>query len=99
MTFEKKCFITPADILAARFKCVNCGAITTIPLNKLTSANLQSLIHRACQHCQTPSGFGLGTAETDHFLTFNVALSRMAEVLKGRNLEYGFEIDCPKDGE
>ncbi len=96
MTFEKKCFIKPEDILAVRLVCGNCKASLTIPIEKLASANLQIVLTRNCPHCQTAYGFGIGTSQLEHVVTFNILLSRLGELLKGMNLEYGFEIECGK---
>ncbi|MGC1107081.1 MAG: hypothetical protein WA876_11130 [Candidatus Acidiferrales bacterium] len=97
MTFEKKCFITPNDILAVRFKCVDCKATRTIPIDKLGNAAVHQLMIQACPHCHKDSNFPLGTAELQHFHEFNLILSRLSEILKGRNVEYGFEISVPED--
>ncbi len=94
MTFEKKCFIKPEDILSVRLRCVKCKAISTIPIDKISPGNLQQFLMRDCLYCQTPTGFGIDTSETAHFARFNLLLAGLKDLLKGRNLEYGFEIEC-----
>jgi RNase P subunit RPR2 len=99
MTFEKKCFISPTDILAVRFRCTKCSATKSIPIEKLASANLQKVLSDNCPHCGTESNFPYGTTEFEKFIEFNTLLGRLREKLNGRNLEYGFEIACPNDGD
>lgn len=97
MTFEKKVFITPEDIFAVRFKCVECKATRTIPVDKLATANIHQFLTQSCPHCQKASSFPLNTSDLQYFHEFNVYLSRLKEMLKGRHVEYGFEIAVPQD--
>jgi len=97
MTYEKKCFIEPEDILSVRFRCTNCGAMLTVPLNQISSAKLQVIVASPCSQCDKDSGFSYGTSEMESFIRFNMMLSRLAEVMKGRNLQYGFEVKCADD--
>jgi hypothetical protein len=99
MTIEKKCFIKPEDIVAVSFQCKVCKSTTTIPIQKLTNSNVQSLLMKNCPHCQAESSFSMGTTELEHFIRFNVTLTRLAELLQGRNIEYGFEIKHEGYGE
>jgi hypothetical protein len=94
MTFEKKCFVRPEDILAVRFQCTGCKASTSIPIDKLLSGDIGLAITRVCPHCKTPSGFPYGTSEMEHFINFNLILGGLKEMMKGRGVEYGFEIEC-----
>ena len=94
MTFEKKCFIKPEDILGIRFECGNCKSISTIPIDKVTPNELTNSITRACPYCQSASGFPYGTSELEHFIKFNSLLAQLKELMKGRNIQYGFEIKC-----
>jgi hypothetical protein len=97
VTFEKRCFVEPQDILSIRLRCANCGSILTVPLEQISSAKLQTLLAHPCSQCDKELGFSHGTAEMESFVRFNVMLSRLADVMKGRNLEYGFEVKCAED--
>jgi hypothetical protein len=95
MIFEKKCFISPKDILAVRLRCAECKATQTIPLDKLTGQNIQTVIAQSCPHCNTPSKLSYDTVEFRKLIQFGGLLSELGNLLEGRNLEYGFEIECP----
>jgi hypothetical protein len=99
MTFEKKCYVRPEDIVAVRIRCANCKASTSIPIASLPNSNLQGVLTRECPYCQKASGIGFGTTEMEQLIRFNNLLARLADSLKGRNIEYGFEVECesPKE--
>lgn len=94
MTFEKKCFVEPEDILAVRFECSNCGSILTIPVKQISSTKIQKILDNPCSQCDKETGFPFGTSEMERFIRFNVTLSELSEAMKGRNLKFGFEVKC-----
>ena len=97
MTFEHKCFVSPEDILAVRIGCASCKAMRTIPVDKLSAAALEAILTQSCPHCNAPSKFPNGTSEMNHLIQFNILLNGLGGLLSGRNIKYGFEIECPDD--
>jgi len=94
MTFDKKCFIKPEDIQAVVFRCQKCKAATSIPIDQLAKADIQSLATKQCAHCQIETGFSFSTSEIEIFLQFNEKLAKLRDALKGRKIEYSFQIEC-----
>jgi hypothetical protein len=99
MTFERKCFMSPRDILAVRLRCSTCKATRTIPIDKLRSANLHLVVTRNCPHCTTEFNFPNGTTELEKFVQFNDLLAGLDKLLVGRNFDYDFEVACPQDAD
>lgn len=94
MTFEKKCLIEPDDIIAVQYECGNCRAAIIIPIEKLSPDSVASIAVASCRHCQTPSGFQMGTNETKSFLEFSRSLISIAAIMKGHNLKVRLNINC-----
>ena len=97
MTFEKRCFIKPEDIRGIRLRCVKCKATVTIPLEKVIYQKLAPVLMQNCAHCDTPSGFMPDTNETHFLLALSTSIRELGEKMKGRNIEYSFEIECNAD--
>jgi len=95
VTFEKKCFIAPEDIVAVRFTCTECHTAVVVPIEKVDS-DVGMLIARKCPQCPTESDFRIGTAETEALIQFNKLLAGLPTTLKGRNIEYSLQVDCPE---
>src|ERR1035437_7376918 len=96
MTFEKKCFVSPADVIAVHYECGNCHAAVVIPIEKLKGDRWVTLAVADCQQCGKPSGLTMNTKEGKVFFQFNEALGELAEVLAARNLVFRLEIKCPQ---
>ncbi len=96
MTFEKKCFVHPADVIAVHFECGNCHAAISVPIEKLKGDRWVNVAVADCQQCGKPSGLKLDTNEGKTFFHFNDTLGQLAEVLTGRNLIFRLEIKCPE---
>jgi hypothetical protein len=92
MTYEKLVFVKPEDIQAVVFRCKNCKAAVTIPIDRL--GNVEALTTKNCAHCNKETGFAFMTAESETFFKFNEALAGLRSALQGRNLEYSFQISC-----
>jgi len=94
MTFEKKCFVSPEDIISVEFKCADCGSATTVPFGKLKTENVKLLLMSPCRHCHKETGLAENTQEFAALLDFNLILGRLAQTLKGRGIKYSFQIEC-----
>jgi hypothetical protein len=95
MTQEKKCFVRPLDISAVRIRCVNCGGASIIPITKLANRDKMAfVIGRQCQHCDVESGFRLHTAELEGVVSFAEQLGKLADFLRGRNIEMSLQVEC-----
>jgi hypothetical protein len=94
MTFEKKCLIEMEDIKAVQYECGKCHSAVVIPIHNLNKEMAASISMAVCNHCQTPYGFAPATQETRTFVEFSEALSKIAEVMKGRNLRFRLDIKC-----
>lgn len=92
MTYEKLAFVKPEDIQAVVFRCKNCKAAVTIPIERL--GNIEALATKNCAHCNKETGFSFMTKESETLFKFNEALAGLRDALKGRNLEYSFQISC-----
>jgi hypothetical protein len=95
VTFEKKCFIAPSDIVAVRFTCKECHTAVVIPIEKV-NLDIGLLIVRKCSQCPAESDFRVGTTETETFIQFNQLLAKLADALEGRNIEYSLQVECPE---
>jgi len=95
VTFEKKCFIAPEDIAAVRFTCTGCRTAVVVPIGKV-DANIGLLFIGKCRHCPTESNFVPAGAETETLIEFNRLLAGLATALKGRNIEYSLQVECPE---
>jgi hypothetical protein len=95
VTFEKTCFVSPQDILSVRIQCAKCGSANIVPLAKL--GRIGNALASNCIHCGEPSGIGMGTRELEELVVFSDILGRLAGSLKGRNVKYSFQIECPKE--
>jgi hypothetical protein len=95
VTFEKKCFIAPKDIVAVRFTCTNCQTAVIVPIGKVRDGDVGLYIARRCQ-CGTESSFDAGTTATENLIRFNKLLATLSSTLKGQNIEYSLQVDCPE---
>lgn len=96
MTFEKMCFVSPEDILSVQFECTNCGAATTIPVDKLENGDIGIVLTNNCRHCRTPTGLAINTKELAELIDFNLLLGKLSKTLKGRGIKLSFKVECPK---
>ena len=94
MTIEKKCYISPKDIVSVQFQCNKCLAAVTVPIGKLADVNVAFVITQSCPHCGNPSGLNHGTREMEMFANFNLLLGQLSETLEGRGIKYSFQTEC-----
>jgi hypothetical protein len=94
MTIEKTCFVHPKDIKAIKVICTGCSTSTSILLNDLSK--ISSLIERNCVMCGQPTGFQKNTKESQEMILFNETLGRLTELMKGRNIGFSIQIECPQ---
>jgi hypothetical protein len=95
VTFEKKCFIAPREIRAVRFTCSNCRTDVTVPIEKVRDGDVGLYIARRCQ-CGMESSFDAATTATENLIRFNKLLATLSSTLKGQNIEYSLQVDCPE---
>jgi hypothetical protein len=95
VTFEKTCFIAPEDIVAVRFTCKECHTAVVMPIGKV-DANIGLLFIGKCRHCHAESNFFPAVSETETLIEFNRLLAGLATALKGRNIEYSLQVECPE---
>jgi hypothetical protein len=95
MTFEKKCFVQPNDIIAVHFTCAQCGAATVVPIAGGVTEQARRVAASGCQFCHTPWGFHPGSNEHKLLCDFASAIEQIAPYLNGRNLILKLEIKCP----
>jgi hypothetical protein len=99
MAYENKCFVQLEDILSVQFRCVNCKATSTIPIERLGNADIESTLTRVCPYCHTPSGLSSGMPALDDLIKFNSLFGKVSAALRGSKLEYSLEIDAPEGQE
>jgi hypothetical protein len=97
MAYEKKTFIKLEDILSVQFKCVNCKATSTIPIERIANAEIEATVTRVCPFCHTPSGLNAGMPALDDVIKFNNLFGRMSSALRGSKLEYSLEVETDED--
>ncbi len=81
MTFEKRCLIEPSDFISVQYECSNCRAAIVVPIEKLNPDQIASIARAVCSHCQTATGFQVGTQEMNVLLQFNVYLRERLRAL------------------
>lgn len=96
MTFEKRCFISPEDILSVQFSCAGCGTATIVPLDKLANGDIGLALTNPCRHCRTKTEINQGTQELSDLMEFTLILGRLARALKGRGIKYQLQVECPE---
>jgi homoaconitase/3-isopropylmalate dehydratase large subunit len=96
MTFEKKCLVESADILAVHYECGECHATIVVPIHKGSPQQVMMLAMSKCAYCQTAFGFGVGTSDMERLCAFSEQLQRLNEIMKGKNLKLKLEIKCPE---
>jgi hypothetical protein len=97
MGYEKKRFIKLEDILSVQFKCANCKATSTVPIERLANADIEATLTRVCPFCKTPSGLNPGMPALDDLIKFNNLFGRVSSALRGSKLEYSLEIETDED--
>lgn len=93
---EKKCFVSPEDIIAVQFKCANCGSATIVPIDKLVSGDLGFLLTNACRHCRAQTGFVHGSNDLARMIDFNSVLGGLTRLLDAKGIKYSFQVECPE---
>ena len=93
MTFEKSCFVSPQDIKSVKIQCTACGSANIVPVAKLDK--IGNALANKCVYCGEPSGVNMGTRELEELMVFSDILGRLAAHLKGRNITYSLQIECP----
>ena len=96
MTTDKMCLLKPGEIESVQFKCGACGASVNVPVAELATGDVGLVIVKACPQCRTESGFRPGASDLEHLVSFNRMLGRLAEVLEGKNLQFGLKVKCPE---
>ena len=98
MTFEKKCFIEPGDVLTINLECNKCLASITIPASALLGNRLTEAIKEKCSQCGERWGLDAETSEINTFSKFHEYLGLMRKMLEGgRHFKYRLGIKCPSD--
>jgi hypothetical protein len=92
MAYEKKSFIKLEEILSVQFKCVNCKATSTIPIERIANADIEATLTRVCPFCHTPSGLTAGMPALEDLIKFNNLFGRVSSALRGSKLEYSLEV-------
>src|SRR5271167_2432252 len=87
MTFEKKCLVEPADIVAVHFECNNCHGAIVVPIAGGVTDQAARLAASSCQFCRTPWGFQPNSTEHKLLRDFASAVEQIAPHLKGLNFE------------
>jgi hypothetical protein len=92
MTFEKKSFFEPSDILAVRFECDKCHASITVPIGKGAATHAADIAGGSCRFCRTV--WNLPPNSTDHknILGFVSSLEQISASMNGCNLKLKVEI-------
>jgi hypothetical protein len=93
VTFEKSCFVSPQDIVSVKIQCIACGSANIVPVAKLDRVG--KAIASDCFHCGASTGVSGGTRELEELMVFSDILGRLAAHLKGRNITYSLQIECP----
>jgi hypothetical protein len=93
MSYETKRFIKLEEILSVQFKCANCKATSTVPIERLANADIEATLTRVCPFCHTPSGLTAGMPALDDLIKFNNLFGRVSSALRGSKLEYSLEIE------
>jgi hypothetical protein len=95
MTQEKKCFVSPDDISAVRFRCVKCQAASIVPIGKLQKGGrIVDEMSRDCPYCHAASGFNAKTQVFAEFVDFNLLLGKLSGILKGTNIDFSLQVEC-----
>jgi hypothetical protein len=97
MAYEKRSFVKLEEILSVQFKCVNCKATSTVPIERLANADIEVTLTRICPFCHTPSGLSAGMPALDDLIKFNNLFGRLSSALRGSKLEYSLEIEGDED--
>lgn len=96
MTFEKKCLVESADIVAIHFECDNCHAAVVVPIKAGVSNYAADSAGRSCQFCHTPWEISPNSEEHKVIVKFSQSLESIAAKLEGRKLKLKIEIKCPE---
>ncbi len=100
MTFEKKCLVEVADIVAVHFECDHCHASTVVPISAVTPGGVSNYASdsaaKSCQFCGTPWEISPNSSEHKIIVKFAQSLEVVAASMEGRKLKLKLEIKCPQ---
>jgi hypothetical protein len=95
MTFEKKCLVEFSDIGALHLECPRCGTVSAFQRGDWLRLLPESL-SKGCSYCGASFDFKGNTAEYDAICNMVASLAKIADVLRGKNLNLKLEITCPE---